>query len=197
MIVRSSSLEWVVLRFGAVFTTDLSAMPLSGDAMVFEECTAERQPGADRRRPRRRVGMCGCDDGRRGRRDPADRRRRLTPNVLRRPHPGRRVGAGNTGCDPAGTPRRPRQRQRLVRHRLDGHHPGAGSVAVPALLVVRHDGRVIGEVLVHALLGPTARAGRSRGNEAPVSVLERSRANTPTRGASIRAKLGDPSWDQP
>ena len=35
-IVRSSSLEWVVLRFGAVFTTDLSAMPLSGDAMLFE-----------------------------------------------------------------------------------------------------------------------------------------------------------------
>jgi nucleoside-diphosphate-sugar epimerase len=35
-VVRSSSLEWVVLRFGAVFTTDLSAMPLSGDAMVFE-----------------------------------------------------------------------------------------------------------------------------------------------------------------
>jgi nucleoside-diphosphate-sugar epimerase len=35
-IVRSSSLEWVVLRFGAVLTTNLSAMPLSGDAMLFE-----------------------------------------------------------------------------------------------------------------------------------------------------------------
>ncbi|MDT5208205.1 MAG: hypothetical protein QOF67_620 [Mycobacterium sp.] len=35
-IVRSSTLEWVVLRFGAVLTTDLSTMPLSGDAMLFE-----------------------------------------------------------------------------------------------------------------------------------------------------------------
>jgi UDP-glucose 4-epimerase len=35
-IVRSSTLEWVVLRFGAVLSTDLSALPLSGDAMLFE-----------------------------------------------------------------------------------------------------------------------------------------------------------------
>jgi nucleoside-diphosphate-sugar epimerase len=35
-IVQSSSLEWVVLRFGAVLTTSLSTMPLSGDAMLFE-----------------------------------------------------------------------------------------------------------------------------------------------------------------
>ncbi|MDT5018051.1 MAG: hypothetical protein QOD39_4211 [Mycobacterium sp.] len=35
-IVRSSSLEWVVLRFGGVLTSDLSALPLSGDAMLFE-----------------------------------------------------------------------------------------------------------------------------------------------------------------
>lgn len=35
-IVQSSSLEWVVLRFGGVLTTDLSALPLSGDAMLFE-----------------------------------------------------------------------------------------------------------------------------------------------------------------
>jgi nucleoside-diphosphate-sugar epimerase len=35
-IVRSSKLDWVVLRFGGVLTADLSAMPLSGDAMLFE-----------------------------------------------------------------------------------------------------------------------------------------------------------------
>lgn len=35
-IVRSSTLDWVVLRFGGVLTTDLSALPLGGDAMTFE-----------------------------------------------------------------------------------------------------------------------------------------------------------------
>jgi nucleoside-diphosphate-sugar epimerase len=35
-IVRSSSLEWVVLRFGGVLTSDLSALPLSSDAMLFQ-----------------------------------------------------------------------------------------------------------------------------------------------------------------
>jgi nucleoside-diphosphate-sugar epimerase len=35
-IVQSSTLEWVVLRFGGVLSTDLSALPLSTDAMFFE-----------------------------------------------------------------------------------------------------------------------------------------------------------------
>jgi nucleoside-diphosphate-sugar epimerase len=35
-IVQSSKLEWVVLRFGGVLSTDLSALPMSGDAMLFE-----------------------------------------------------------------------------------------------------------------------------------------------------------------
>ena len=35
-IVRSSSLAWVVLRFGGVLTSDLSALPLSADAMLFQ-----------------------------------------------------------------------------------------------------------------------------------------------------------------
>jgi nucleoside-diphosphate-sugar epimerase len=35
-IVRSSSLEWVVLRFGAVLSTDLLSMPLNTDALFFE-----------------------------------------------------------------------------------------------------------------------------------------------------------------
>jgi nucleoside-diphosphate-sugar epimerase len=34
--VRSSSLEWVVLRFGGVLSTDLSALPLTSDALFFE-----------------------------------------------------------------------------------------------------------------------------------------------------------------
>jgi nucleoside-diphosphate-sugar epimerase len=35
-IVRSSSLDWVVLRFGGVLGTDISAFPLTLDAMYFE-----------------------------------------------------------------------------------------------------------------------------------------------------------------
>lgn len=35
-IVRGSTLEWVVLRFGGVLSTDLAALPLSTDAMLFE-----------------------------------------------------------------------------------------------------------------------------------------------------------------
>jgi nucleoside-diphosphate-sugar epimerase len=35
-IVQASNLEWVVLRFGGVLTNDLSALPLSTDAMVFQ-----------------------------------------------------------------------------------------------------------------------------------------------------------------
>jgi nucleoside-diphosphate-sugar epimerase len=35
-IVQFSKLEWVVLRFGGVLSTDLSALPMSGDAMLFE-----------------------------------------------------------------------------------------------------------------------------------------------------------------
>jgi nucleoside-diphosphate-sugar epimerase len=35
-IVRSSSSEWVVLRFGGVVSTDLSAMPFNSDALYFE-----------------------------------------------------------------------------------------------------------------------------------------------------------------
>jgi len=35
-IVRSSGLEWVVLRFGGVLSADFSAMPFSLDAMYFE-----------------------------------------------------------------------------------------------------------------------------------------------------------------
>jgi nucleoside-diphosphate-sugar epimerase len=35
-IVQSSKLDWVVLRFGGVLSTELSALPLSTDAMLFE-----------------------------------------------------------------------------------------------------------------------------------------------------------------
>jgi nucleoside-diphosphate-sugar epimerase len=34
--VQSSKLDWVVLRFGGVLSTELSALPLSTDAMLFE-----------------------------------------------------------------------------------------------------------------------------------------------------------------
>ena len=74
-IVRSSNLEWVVLRFGGVLSTDLSAMPFNTDALYFESALPDRRPDAQRRRPRCRVGMRGGDDGRRRARDPVDRRR--------------------------------------------------------------------------------------------------------------------------
>jgi nucleoside-diphosphate-sugar epimerase len=35
-IVQSSKLDWVVLRFGGVLSTELAALPLSTDAMLFE-----------------------------------------------------------------------------------------------------------------------------------------------------------------
>ena len=35
-IVRSSTLEWVVLRFGGVLSTDFSALPFGADGMFFE-----------------------------------------------------------------------------------------------------------------------------------------------------------------
>jgi nucleoside-diphosphate-sugar epimerase len=35
-IVRASTLDWVVLRFGGVLSTDFSALPLGADALVFE-----------------------------------------------------------------------------------------------------------------------------------------------------------------
>ena len=35
-IVRSSGLDWVVLRFGGVLTTDVTSLPLNSDALYFE-----------------------------------------------------------------------------------------------------------------------------------------------------------------
>jgi nucleoside-diphosphate-sugar epimerase len=35
-IVRSSALDWVVLRFGGVLSTDFSALPFGSDGMLFE-----------------------------------------------------------------------------------------------------------------------------------------------------------------
>lgn len=48
-IVRSSSLDWVVLRLGGVLATDLSALPLSFDALYFESAlpTDSRMHGVD------------------------------------------------------------------------------------------------------------------------------------------------------
>jgi nucleoside-diphosphate-sugar epimerase len=36
LLVRASSLEWVVLRFGGVLSTELGAMPFGADGMFFE-----------------------------------------------------------------------------------------------------------------------------------------------------------------
>ena len=106
-IVRSSSLDWVVLRFGGVLSTDLSALPLSARRDVLRERTAERQSGAYRRRPRRRIGMRGGDDGRRRRRNPLDRRRRVTPKCYGDLAPALVSALGMPGAMPPGRPGNP------------------------------------------------------------------------------------------
>ena len=141
-IVQSSSLEWVVLRFGGVLTTDLSALPLSTDAMFFESAlpsdgrvqtvdvrdVAWACAAATTADVAREILLIAGDDSHR--------------HCYGELGAGPRISTGHAGCGPAGTARQPRQRRRLVRDRLDGHHPRAGSTAVPALLVAGHDGRV-------------------------------------------------------
>ena len=141
-----------MLRFGGVLSTDLSALPMSGDAMLFESAlpSDNRVQTVDVRDVAWACAAATTAD--------------VAGEILLiagddhttlpgRARAGARGGAGNPGRDPARTAGRPRQRQRLVRHRLDGHHPGAGSVEVPALFVVRHDGRVAATVRVDTLPG--------------------------------------------
>ena len=108
-IVQSSRLEWVVLRFGGVLSTDLSALPLSGDAMLFESAlpSDNRVQTVDVRDVASACAAATTADV--AGEILLDRGRRVTPTSLRRPRTGSRVGAGNTGCDPAGTARQPRQ----------------------------------------------------------------------------------------
>ena len=181
-IVRSSKLDWVLLRFGGVLSTDFSALPFSADAMFFE--SALPSDGRLHNVDVRDVGwacaaattadvvgeilLIAGDDSHR--------------MLLRRDRPRPHRRAGPSWRVAARTPRRPRQRHRLVRHRLDGHHPGTGGAEVPALFMARHGGRVEVEVLVDAILGPADRADRSRNDETPVGVLE--------GAGSIRRSMG-------
>ncbi len=171
-IVQSSSLEWVVLRFGGVLTTDLSALPLSTDAMFFESAlpsdnrvqtvdvrdVAWACAAATTADVAHEILLIAGDDS----------HRHCYGDLVAGP----RIRTGHAGCGPAGTARQPRQRRRLVRDRLDGHHPRAGSTAVPALLVAGHDGGVARGVRMETLSGEADRADRPRGHEAPRGVLE-------------------------
>ena len=172
-IVRSSSLEWVVLRFGGVLSTDLSAMPLERRRHVLRERAAERRPGADRRRPRRRVGVCRGDDGRRRRRDPADRRRRVTPDAATATSRRRSSSAlGIPGAIPPGRPGNPdSDTDWFVTDWMD-------TTRAQEALKFQHYSwpDMVAELSAKfgwtRYSGAAGRADRPRGDEAPVGVLE-------------------------
>ena len=96
--VRDSRLEWVVLRLGAVLSPNFSALPLSRDGIFVESAlpTDGRIHTVDVRDVARAFAAATTADV--ARRDPADRRRRLTQAVAE----GRRLRAGRR----AGTSRR-------------------------------------------------------------------------------------------
>ena len=172
-IVRSSNLEWVVLRFGGVLSIDLSALPFDADAHVLRERSAERQAGCTVVDVRDVAWACAAattaDVAREILLIAGDESHRMR---LRRCRTCARFSTGRSGGGAAGAARQPRQRHRLVRDRLDGHHQGAGSVGVPAPFMARHARRVARGGRMEALPGPAHRTGRPRGDEAPRSVLE-------------------------
>ena len=73
--VRSSGLEWVVLRLGGVLSVDLRAMPLQFRRCGLRERPADRRPSPHNRCARRSGGLRRCYRSRRRRRDPVGRRR--------------------------------------------------------------------------------------------------------------------------
>ena len=82
-IVRSSSLEWVVLRFGGVLSTDLSAMPFNTDALFFESAlpTDDRMHSVDVRDVAAACAAATTADV--AREILSDRRRRVAPICAR------------------------------------------------------------------------------------------------------------------
>ena len=164
-IVRSSSLEWVVLRFGGVLSTDLvgDATQLR-DAMFFaRRCRADnRVQTVDVRDVAWACAAATTADV--ARRDPADRRRRVTPPLVRRHRAGTRRGRwAIPGAIPPGRPGNPdSDTDWFVTDWMDTtraqealkfqHYSWSG-----------HDGRNTAEVLVEALSGAADRADRSRG----------------------------------
>ena len=172
-IVQSSSLEWVVLRFGGVLTTNLSALPLSGDAMLFESAlpSDNRVQTVDVRDVAWACAaattadvageillIAGDDSHRHCYGD-------LAPALV--------SALGIPGAIPPGRPGDPdSDKDWFVTDWMD-------TTRAQEALQFQHyswsgpDGRVLGEVLVYPVLGSTARAGRSRGDEAPVGLLER------------------------
>ncbi len=192
-IVRSSSLDWVVLRFGGVLSTDLSALPLSLDALFFESAlpTDGRLHSVDVRDVALACAAATTADV--GGRDPVDRRRRVTPPAPRRSRgerssaamgiPGALPRAGRatptataTGSSPTGwTPAGRRRRWKFQHHSL------------PDMLAeLRGAGRM------EALSGSTDRA-------VVRAIMKRRSAYWKAPGqyadpwGAIRAKLGEPA----
>ena len=171
-IVRSSSLEWVVLRFGAVLSTDLLSMPFNTDALFFESVlpTDGRMHSVDVRDVAAacaaattadvagEILLIAGDD--------------VTPSAPGRSRASAFRGAGDPGCAARGSAGRSRERHRLVRHRLDGHQPRAGSAEIPASLMARHGRRDEGAGRVETLSGSLDRSARPGVPQAPLGVLE-------------------------
>ena len=128
-IVRASSLEWVVLRLGGVLSVDPKAIPFNADARTSRACcpptavctvvdvrdVAWAFAAATTADVAREILLIAGDDSHRA--------------AVRGHHTRAGRCAWTQGRAGAGPQGQPQQRRRLVRHRLDGHHPRAGSAS--------------------------------------------------------------------
>ena len=174
-IVRASSLEWVVLRLGGVLSVDPKAIPFNADALYFESLlpTDCRMHSVDVRDVAwafaaattadvaREILLIAGDDS-----------HMLLYGDITPALAGCARTQGRAGAGPQG---KPQQRRRLVRHRLDGHHPGAGSASVPALFVAGHDRRGTPECRLCTVSAAAGSAADPRGPQAARRLLEAAR----------------------
>ena len=141
--------------------------------VVLRELPAHRRTHAQCRRSRRRNSIRQCHDGRCRGRDPADRRRRLAQGEAGRCRSRPCGGPRLAGRAAPGSARKPGQRRRrLVRHRLDGSHPSAGSAVVSTLFVARHGRGDARKDRVEALPVMAARSVRTDVYQAAGGVLQ-------------------------
>lgn len=182
-IVRGSTLDWAVLRLGAVVGPDLRALPVSADMAYLQSVVpsdgrvqtvdvrdvAWALAAATTADVAREILLIGGDDSHRL------TYAEVTSDLV--------AALGLPGAMPPGRPGDPNSGRRLVRHRLDGHHPRPRGVAFPEPLVARTAGRTIEEVPIVALPGPTHRPACASGHGAPVAVSERTR--------SVRRPVGE------
>ena len=173
-LVRGSGLDWVVLRLGGVLTAeprfdlDLdtiyfeASLPVDGRIQTVDVRDVARAFVAATTAPV--IGetlLIGGDDS-----------HRLVQGELA---PSMAAAMGLVGGIPAGRKRQPGQRRRLVRHRLDGHHPLSGSPGFSTNFVAaaaRRDRRPDGLAPLSGAAGGAAGPCRA---QAPLAVLPLSR----------------------